>query len=111
MRVSVHTRGGVLGLDRVVLVEDSTGTVAEDGTARRVALDPDQVDLIRQLVGRLVRAPEVPIGPAPDVVDSGWSDIDIADGPAGRSLHVPTGARAPDDVWELLQVVETIAEQ
>jgi hypothetical protein len=111
VKVCVHTRGGVLGLDRVVRVEDGAATVSESGEARDVALDRDQADRLHRLAGRLAQALEVPVGHPPELLDGGWSDIDIVDADARVSLRVPTGADAPDEVWELLQEVEAIAEE
>lgn len=107
----MHTCGGVLGLDRVVEVENGTGTVSEEGAARDVALDAGQVDRLERAAERLAKAPKVAIGDAPDAVDSGWSDIDIEDAGESRSLRIPAGADAPDDVWEILDVVEAIATE
>lgn len=107
----MHTRGGVLGLDRLVEVENGTGTVSEEGAARDVALDAAQVDRLERAAERLAKAPAVPIGDAPDAVDAGWSEIDIVDAGASRSLRIPAGADAPQDVWEILEVVEAIAAE
>jgi hypothetical protein len=103
MRIEVHQRGGVLGLDRLYLVIDATIEVIDKGRSRGARdLDPDAAERIGALAASAVQA-EPARTAAPPVSDAMETDIAIQAG-AGepRRLSVRTGDDAPDVVWALI---------
>ena len=110
VKVSVHVTGGALGLDRLVEVVDGVATVSEKGEARTTILAPEQVARLDTAADRLAQASPAAIAPLPDVADAGQSEIAITDGETNTSLVVPAGADAPDEVWDLLEVVDEVCE-
>lgn len=110
VEIVVHTIGGALGLDRVVEVAEGKVTVTERGEARTAALAPDERARIDRAAARLATVSPDAIAPLEDVVDAGRSEIAIASGGARTALVVPAGAEAPDAVWDLLEVVDELAD-
>ena len=103
MRIEVHQRGGVLGLDRLYLVVDGTIEVIDKGRSRGAqTLDPDAAERIGALAASAARANPTPAETV-RVSDAMETDIAIEPG-AGRRcrLSVRTGDAAPDVVWALI---------
>ena len=103
MRIEVHQRGGVLGLDRRVLVCDGTIEVIDKGRSRGAQdLDPDAAERIGALAASAAEAETAPVD-GPPVSDGMETDIAIeADTEASCRLVVRTGDDAPDEVWALI---------
>jgi len=103
MRIEIHQRGGVLGLDRVYLVVDGTIEVIDKGRSRGAQhLDPDAAERIGALAASAAEA-EPARGDGPPVSDSMETDIAIEAGTATSCrLVVRSGDDAPDEVWALI---------
>ena len=110
MKVSVHTRGGALGLDRRVEVDDGRLTVSEPGCRQTTTLARDQWSRLDNAADHLASSAIPAITGPDDVVDGGYSDIEITRAGGTTSLRVPAGAAAPDAVWDLLEIVEEIVD-
>jgi hypothetical protein len=98
MRIEVHQRGGVLGLDRRVLVCDGTIEVIDKGRSRGArALDPAEQQRLGALAASAAGAQPGREDPGP-VSDAMWIEIAIDD----RRLTVSTGDGSPAELLELL---------
>ena len=103
MRIEVHQRGGVLGLDRIYVVIDGTIEVIDKGRSRGAReLDPDAAQRIGALAASAAHARPAPSGAAP-VSDAMETDIAIEPDAGERCrLSVRTGEDAPESVWALI---------
>jgi len=102
MRIEVHQRGGVLGLDRLYLVVGGTIEVIDKGRSRGARdLDPDAARRIGALAASAAEAEPAPSAASP-VSDAMETDIAIEAGAARCRLSVRTGDDAPDVVWALI---------
>ena len=98
MRIEVHQRGGVLGLDRRVVVRDGTIEVIDKGRSRGVrALDPAEEARLGALAESAAGAGAGHGQPGP-ISDDMRAEIRIDD----LRLSVRTGDGSPAQVWELL---------
>src|SRR5829696_606552 len=104
MRIEIHQRGGVLGLDRIYLVVDGTIEVIDKGRSRGAQdLDPDAAERIGALAASAAEADTAAPADGPPVSDGMETDIAIeADTDARCRLVVRTGDDAPDEVWALI---------
>ena len=103
MRIEIHQRGGVLGLDRIYLVVDGTIEVIDKGRSRGAQeLDPDAAERIGALAASAADA-EPARADAPLVSDGMETDIAIESGAeTSCRLVVRTGDDAPDAIWALI---------
>ena len=98
MRIEVHQRGGVLGLDRRVLVCDGTIEVIDKGRSRGARpLDPAEAERLGALAESAAGAGAGREQPGP-VSDDMRAEIQIDT----LRLSVRTGDGSPSEVWELL---------
>jgi hypothetical protein len=98
MRIEVHQHGGVLGLDRRVLVRDGTIEVIDRGRSRGARpLDPAEAERLGALAESAAAAGTGDRDPGP-VSDDMRTEIRIGD----RRLSVRTGDRSPAEVWALI---------
>jgi len=106
MRVSVHSRGGVFGVDRTVLVADCAVEVTEEGVTRQAGrLDEATAGRLDDLALQLAATAPIVAGGGP-AADSMATDIEIDDGAGQRhAISVRSGDDAPQEVWDLLTLV------
>ena len=98
MRIELHQRGGVLGLDRRVLVDGATIEVIERGRSRGAPrLEPGEAERIGALADSAAAA-EPARAPAPPVSDELTTELAIGD----RRLSVRSGDGSPAAVWALI---------
>ena len=98
MRIEVHQRGGVLGLDRRVLVCDGTIEVIDKGRSRGARpLEPAEAERLGALAESAAGAGAGHLQPGP-ISDDMRADIQIDT----LRLTVRTGDGSPPEVWELL---------
>lgn len=109
--MTARTTGGLIGLDRLVEIEDGFGTVSEHGRTRHLALTREQVQRLAAAARRVVAGGWVEDSPAEDVVDGGLSEIQIVDGASLVTLVLQAGSAAPDEVWDLLDLVDEVSAQ
>ena len=98
MRIEVHQRGGVLGLDRRVLVSDGTIEVIDKGRSLGTRpLDPAEAERLGALAesAACAGAGHEQTGP---ISDDMRAEIQID----SQRLSVRTGDGSPPAVWELL---------
>jgi hypothetical protein len=110
----VRQRGGFLGLDRKVQVDGNLVRITEKGATRRVhPLGAAEVARVRDLVTRVARVSEQAVQHRSELPsDVLATKIAIEDGPHRKILTVRTGDSAPDEVWELIGVLDrfTVAD-
>lgn len=98
MRIELHQRGGVLGLDRRVLVDGATIEVIERGRSRGArGLGPGEAERIGALADSAAAA-EPARAPATPVSDELTTELAIGD----RRLSVHSGDGSPAAVWALI---------
>ena len=98
MRIEVHQRGGVLGLDRRVLVCDGTIEVIDKGRSRGARpLEPAEAERLGALAESAAGAGAGHEQPT-QISDDMRADIQIDT----LRLTVRTGDGSPPEVWELL---------
>jgi hypothetical protein len=98
MMISVHTRGGVFGVDRTVDVRDGLVTVTEHGKTREVGqLDPARLAQLSELADRVARLEDPVQQPAPEAVDAASTAIEIDDGERQRAVQLQSGVDAPNE--------------
>lgn len=98
MRIEVHQRGGVLGLDRRVLVCDGTIEVIDKGRSRGARpLEPAEAERLGALAESAAGAGAGHERPTA-ISDDMRADILID----SLRLTVRTGDGSPPEVWELL---------
>ncbi len=102
----------MLGLDRVVHVDDTELTVVEDGSrTRTMRLSHAKAQCLTEIATRVAQMADSPTGPPdPDAVDCGVTEIAIREGALELRVQVPSGGSAPDEVWDLLDLVEQAAQ-
>lgn len=112
VKISVHTKGGMLGLDRVVHVDDTEVTVVEGGSrTRTIRLQREDARRLADIATCVAQMADSPTGPSdPDAVDCGVTEIAIREGALELCVQVPSGGFAPDEVWDLLDLVERAAQ-
>lgn len=100
MRIEVHQRGGVLGLDRRVLVCDGTIEVIDKGRSRGARpLEPAEAERLGALAESAAGAGAGAGHAQPSPIsDDMRADIQIDT----LRLTVRTGDGSPPEVWELL---------
>ncbi len=106
-----RTTGGLIGLDRRVEIEDGFGTVSERGRTRPLVLTREQVHRMDAAARRVVAAKLGGDSPAEDAVDGGLSEIEIVDGASLVTLVLQAGSAAPDEVWDLLDLVDEVSSE
>ena len=98
MRIELHQRGGLLGLDRRVLVDGATIEVIERGRSRGArGLEPGDAERIGALAESAAAA-EQARAPARPVSDEMTTELAIGD----RRLSVRSGDGSPAAVWALI---------
>ena len=98
MRIEVHQRGGVLGLDRRVLVCDDTIEVIDRGRSRGARpLDRTEAERLSALAESAAGARTGDREPGP-ISDDMRMEIEID----GLRLSVRTGDGSPAEVWALI---------
>jgi hypothetical protein len=112
VEVSVHIKGGVLGLDRVVRIDDTNVTVVEDGSKTRQARIPrEDAQRLADIATRAARVAESRYRSSdPDAADASVTVIEIRDGGVQRHVHLSSGVPAPDEIWDLLDAVEQASQ-
>lgn len=107
MRIELHQRGGVLGLDRRVLVDGATIEVIDRGRSRGArGLEPGEAERIGALAHSAAAARPAP-APAPPVSDELTTELAIG----GRRLSVRSGDGSPAAVWELIGELGRLSER
>ena len=111
MYVAVRQRGGFLGLDRTVEIDEGKVLVTENGVARpAAALDESQRARIEELVGGVIKSTDAVVtfhGSTPS--DSMDTRIEVDDGSRRRTVQLRSGDQAPTEVWELLGAVGRVS--
>lgn len=109
MEIDVRTVGGVLAVDRRVVVQDGHLSVHGSGAGEARLLDDAQAARLHHAVARLLALPDVPVqGPA-DVADDGWTELRLELDGAVLELRVPVAADAPDELWDVLGLVDELS--
>jgi hypothetical protein len=102
MRIEVHQRGGILGLDRRVVVADGTIEVIDKGRSRGARpLDPEEAERLDALAAGAAEAGAGEIDPGP-VSDGMLAEIAIESRAGVYQLSVRTGDGSPAEVWALI---------
>src|SRR4051794_25209181 len=102
MRIEVHQRGGVLGLDRRVVVADGTIEVIDKGRSRGARpLDADEAERLDALAAGAAEAGAGEADPGP-VSDGMLAEIAIESRVGVYRLSVRTGDGSPAEVWALI---------
>lgn len=105
MKVNVRQKGGFLGVDQELEIEDGKASVMEDGKVKRVSqLD----DIVRQRIEGLAervsgesvvhRKSEYPPSDAME------TDVSIVNGPTQTKFRLISGDDASEDVYEFLAI-------
>jgi hypothetical protein len=110
VKVSVRTRGGLIGVDRQVQIDDARVTLIEGGRRQEGRLDKSRADRLADLAGRVAQLPPKSVGPAPEAVDAGHTEIEIADADLKYHIELPAGVDAPEEIWDLLDAVDAACE-
>jgi hypothetical protein len=98
MRIEVHQRGGVLGLDRRVIVTDGRIEVIDRGRSRGAReLDPAEAERLGALAESAAGAGAGDLHPGP-ISDDMRAELEID----GVHLSVRTGDGSPSEVWALI---------
>jgi hypothetical protein len=101
MRIEVHQRGGVLGLDRRVLVSDGTIEVIDRGRSRGARpLDRAEAERLDALAQSAADARPGERDPSPPTPVSDAMHVEIAIGE--RRITVRTGDGSPAELLDLL---------
>lgn len=116
MKVSVTRQGGFLDVDQRVEIDDGGISVTERGVVREVTpADPNQMQRISELAKAVAELPDTqaPAAAADDAVtyDEMLTEIEIDDGDGVKRLSVPSGADAPQAVWDLIRAVDEYASE
>jgi hypothetical protein len=102
MRIEVHQRGGILGLDRHVVVADGTIEVIDKGRSRGArTLDPEEAERLDALAAGAADAGAGGADPGP-VSDGMSAEIAIESHAGVHRLSVCTGDGSPAEVWALI---------
>ena len=114
MKVSVTRQGGFLDVDQRVEIDDGGISVTERGVVREVTpADPNQMQRISELAKAVAELPDTqePAATADDAVtyDEMMTEIEIDDGDGVKRLSVPSGADAPQAIWDLIRAVDEYA--
>jgi hypothetical protein len=105
MRIELHQRGGVLGLDRRVLVDGGTIEVIDRGRGRGARkLEPGEAERIGALADSAAAA-EPGRAPARPVSDEMTTELAIGD----RRLSLRSGDGSPPVLWELIAELGRLA--
>jgi hypothetical protein len=104
MYVALRQRGGFLGLDRKIEVEDGTVSVTENGLKTKVQdLDASKTSQITELATAVLeKSSEIAPRSGSLASDSMETAIEIAAGSKRKVLSVNSGDRAPGELWELV---------
>ena len=98
MRIELHQRGGVLGLDRRVLVDGATIEVIDRGRSRGArGLEPGEAERIGALAESAAAAEQAG-APAQPVSDELTTELAIGE----RRLSLRSGDGSPAAVWALI---------
>ena len=107
MRVTVSIVGGIFDDDRVLALADDQLTVTDHGkTHSHSGLAPSTLDRVWQLADEVAGLP-VPQSKGSDAVDGGTTTIEIFAKKAAR-IVLAAGEDAPEQVWALLDSVESL---
>lgn len=111
MQVVVHTVGGLLHRDRYVSLDRNRIAVHESGQLQYQAVLPERtVRKVRDLalaVGELGSLEQADLS---DYADAAASELTIAEGSETRSILVVDGADVPDEVFDLLELLDDASQ-
>lgn len=110
VKVKVRQRGGFLGLDREILIEGDRVRITEKGATRARPIDSAVAARIRALATRVAGVSEQAVHRSSELPsDALATRIAIQDGKRRKQLTIRSGDAAPDEVWELIGVVDDSA--
>jgi hypothetical protein len=111
MYIALMQRGGYLGLDRKVEVQDGGLTITENGAVKPTqGLDPAQRAQLEDLAAKAVRASgqlEPRTGTAPS--DSMDTELEIEIDGTRTKLALGSGDQAPGDLWQLIGEISKLS--
>ena len=111
MRISVQREGGVLGLRWAARVTDDDVKVSVNGVAGEpLPLTSGQRDTLEALVDRVVEAPVPRRAPKFSVPDGMQTVLEVQKDGRRRRLRLYSGAKAADEIWELIGTVSEVAQ-
>jgi hypothetical protein len=104
MKIEVHQRGGVLGMDRRYVIADGRIEVIDKGHSRGAKdLEPSQAARIDALAADAAGTTPLPAPSPTGISDDMVTAIAIEnDAGATRRMKLQTGDDAPDAVWNLI---------
>lgn len=108
--VKVQQQGGFLGLDRSVEIQDRAVTVMEKGEVRHAPpLSEAMRDQLDVLTARVIETGSPPTLAGRSMAsDAMTNTIAIEDGPQLTHFQVTSGDDAPDEIWDLIDLVSKI---
>jgi hypothetical protein len=110
MKISIRQQGGLFDLDREVSVDKGTVKITEDGAQREIGLLPEaERARVESLAARVAAASDRVASRGSDLpADPMETEIAIEDGAQRRQLKVISGDAAPDELWELIGLVNEL---
>lgn len=106
MEISVHTQGGLFGDDHITKIHRNEVLVVENGqTQLQGHIGKRRARKIAAIARQVATLPESEPATA-YIIDAGYTEVNIAAEGLKRHLRLPSGADAPDEVWNLLEAVD-----
>ena len=118
MRIAVDQTGGILPRHRRVEIVDNTleitdhfrGGSGKGPTPRKAKLTTQDVTKLKGLATRVARAGDQ-IDTEAGGIDGGQTVVEVDDGSAKSRVEIRRGRTTGQEVWDLLDVVEGLADQ
>lgn len=105
----MRTVGGLFALDRRVEVRGRELVVHGTGPAASRLLDDAEAERLHDAAARVLGLSDVEIDAPADVADDGFTELRLVDDGASRDVRLPVAAEAPDEVWDLLALLDELA--